>query len=187
MLVWGAMNLLFSKGAGLWGLGVLSRTFFFVVSTALYLMARRIPLPFLKKEKEREAREIGNTGLIFLALMSGTYLRDIGRFWAFDLLVCFSVGVLMYEEGKKEGIPRKRNLLATGIGALLALEMAWVMDFLPLHPISFSAILALIYLTFKQVVRRSWVGGLHIKAILQEILVFTTIMLLILSTTSWGL
>lgn len=187
MLVWAIMNILFARGAGIWATGALSQVFFFAVSVLLYLMVRRIPLPFLKKEKEEGAREVANTGLVFLVLMSGTYLRDIGRFWAFDILILASIGVLLYEEGKKEGIPRKRNLLAAGIGALLSLEVAWIMDFLPLHPIGLSAGLALIYLTLKCVFRRSWAGGLRVKAVLQEILVFTAIMLLILSTTSWGM
>lgn len=185
LALWGLANILLARGAHVWGIGMFPQIFLILVSFALYLMLRQAPLPFLKKEYREE---IAKTGLVFLILLLGVYtFQEAWQSWALELLVICGIGILIYEQTKKEEMPRKQSILIAAIGALILAEITWIMSFLPLHPISFSAGLTLTYLTLTTILKKWKKGDLNVKTILQEILIFTTIMLLILSTTSWDL
>lgn len=148
--------------------------------------------------------EAVTTGLVFLSVLSGVSLRAPKNFWVFGLLLSALFFVLLYKsrtppqslvpcgrvrdkEGRKEGASQKQSICVAGGIALLALQAAWLMNFLPLHPISFSAVLALIYLVTRRVMEKAWNGALGKEGVLKECLVFSIIILLILGTTSWNL
>ncbi len=138
----------------------------------------------IKKGKKWEP---AMTGLVFLAAFFGTSLRAPQNFWLFTLLLVGIVFTLLYKEAEIAETGKKRNMCLAGGAAFLSAQIAWILNFLPLHPVSFSAILALIYLVLRRVMEKARSGALGREGILKECLVFSVILLFVLGTTSWGL
>ncbi|MEK7479037.1 MAG: hypothetical protein AAB634_00670 [Patescibacteria group bacterium] len=173
LFVWFVMNILLARAP--------FRVFFFFVSALLFLALQKSL--FTAWNKKEGAREVGETALL-LAFFSLASYAELG-FFAFTLFVVGGVGLCIHDGLEREGLEKRRVWLSAGVSGLICGEVSLFMRYLPLEPMALSAALTLMFLTLRQIMRKSRKGELSMKHILQEILVFAVIMLSILGLASW--
>ncbi|MDP2703738.1 MAG: hypothetical protein Q8P01_00700 [bacterium] len=179
-----AVNLMFLERLSAWKTGMLLEFAGILGLTALFFVYAGLSnLLFRERIKIHEG---GSMLLVFLLGVSGAHLLKLETFWLFNLLLVSATTLLIMEHLEAEGIRRKKSALQ-GLGSALVMgETAWFLAFLPLHPLSLSAFLVLLFLALKTALIAYKRGELGTQTSLKQGFVYVSIALLIFMSGSWG-
>ncbi len=138
-------------------------------------------------QNRRSVYEAGTTILVFFTILSIAHLISSDTIWAFTLVLVVFISLLMREHVRIEGASKKKSIAIGIASALIIGELAWIVSFLPLHILSFTAFIVLIYLMLKTVLGAHREGRLDVKNSLTQALIFVCIILIILGTGMWSI
>ncbi len=179
-----AVSLMFLERLGAWKAGIIFELFGLLGLSALFFVY--IGLCDLLFQERDKIHEGGSMALVFLLGISGAHLLGLGTSPLFSLFLVPAIFLLMLEHLGTEGVKKKRSALL-GLGSALIMgEAAWLLAFLPLHPLSFSAFLVLIFLALKAALIAYERGELGTQTSLKQACAYVLVALFILMSGSWG-
>ena len=178
-------SLLIIQRLGTWNFPALWEVLIIVGMGILYFLF--IGLLDLLFQNRKSVYEAGTTLLVFFATLSMAHLTAPETMWAFTLVLIVFISLLIREHVKIEGTSRKKSIMIGITSALIMGELAWIVSFLPLHILSFTALIVLIYLMLKTVLGAYREGRLDVRNSLTQALIFVSIILIILGTGMWSM
>lgn len=112
-------------------------------------------------------------------------LADINRLWLGLAGISTSFFLVFYEILNFEGIADKKRIVTSAVCALLLGEIASLGIFLPLNFLGFAAFEALIFMVLKNLIISHLKGTMSLKFILGQVIIFTTVAIIIFSSSRW--
>ncbi|KKU98995.1 MAG: hypothetical protein UY32_C0009G0024 [Candidatus Jorgensenbacteria bacterium GW2011_GWC1_48_8] len=157
---------------GLWTIG-----FFTVLGLTAFFFANR-----------QFVYGIFNTPVIFLVLFLFFYISQIGNFWSSGIILFLLIGLIFGEVFRffEINAPRRTFLFSWGF-AVLTLEVAWILSFLPLGFMNAAIFITLVLLVARDTVINHFKGALNLVFLLKELAIFWVLGLLVFAASKWSL
>lgn len=137
---------------------------------------------------------IFNVALLILVFSEAFYLKSLStpKSWLILILSSFALFFIIFSIFKEIfsffGISySKKTLITSLVLGFLALELFWIVSFLPLGYISAAAFLALIFLLIRDAFLVHFQGFLDLPFIFRELTFFLLLSLMIFAVSQWSI
>ena len=129
-----------------------------------------------------------NTLVLFLVFFLFFYFNQIGNFWSLGLILFLLIGTIFGEAFRflEIGASRRTRLFSWGL-AVVILELAWILSFLPLGFVNAAVFLTLVSLIVRDAVLLHFKGLLNQGFVLKELVIFWVLGLIVFAASRWSL